>query len=148
MDILLPLDKMTNLDNIAVMEKLWDDLCQDPESKLMESGKLLVTFTLASNTNYRDRNGDWQQDATFIQVSAWDKLAEYSAERLHKGSAVFLTGRLNSRDIKARNGNRSVLGVIARQIQFLDKVNGLEQDSRSEIQPPNGQAEKSDDLPF
>jgi hypothetical protein len=32
MDILLPLDKMTNLDKIAVMEKLWDDLCRNPES--------------------------------------------------------------------------------------------------------------------
>ena len=32
MDIPLPLDKMTNLEKIAVMEKLWDDLCRDPES--------------------------------------------------------------------------------------------------------------------
>ena len=32
MDISLPLDKMTNLDKIALMEKLWDDLRQDPES--------------------------------------------------------------------------------------------------------------------
>jgi putative addiction module component (TIGR02574 family) len=32
MNISLPLDKMTSLDKIAVMEKLWDDLCQDPES--------------------------------------------------------------------------------------------------------------------
>jgi hypothetical protein len=32
MNISLPLDKMTNSDKIAVMEKLWDDLCRDPES--------------------------------------------------------------------------------------------------------------------
>ena len=32
MNISLPLDKMTNLDKIALMEKLWDDLCQDSES--------------------------------------------------------------------------------------------------------------------
>lgn len=32
MDTSLPLGKMTNLDKIALMEKLWDDLCQDPES--------------------------------------------------------------------------------------------------------------------
>jgi len=32
MDISLPLDKMTSSDKIAVMEKLWDDLCRDPES--------------------------------------------------------------------------------------------------------------------
>jgi hypothetical protein len=31
MDISLPLDKKTSLDKIAVMEKLWDDLCRDPE---------------------------------------------------------------------------------------------------------------------
>ena len=96
-------------------------LCQDPESKLMESGKLLVTFTLASNANYRDKNGDWQQDATFIPVSSWDKLAEYAAERLHKGSAVFLTGRLNSRTFKTPSGNRTILEVVGRHVQFLDK---------------------------
>ncbi|GAG08394.1 unnamed protein product, partial [marine sediment metagenome] len=32
MDTSLPLDKMTSLDKIAVMEKLWDDLCRDSES--------------------------------------------------------------------------------------------------------------------
>jgi len=32
MDISLPLDKMTKLDKLAVMEKLWEDLCRDPES--------------------------------------------------------------------------------------------------------------------
>jgi putative addiction module component (TIGR02574 family) len=32
MEISLPLDKMTKLDKIATMEKLWDDLCRDPES--------------------------------------------------------------------------------------------------------------------
>jgi len=32
MDHSLPLDKMSSLDKIAVMEKLWDDLCRDPES--------------------------------------------------------------------------------------------------------------------
>lgn len=32
MDISLPLDKMTSLDKIAVMEKIWDDLCRNPES--------------------------------------------------------------------------------------------------------------------
>ena len=32
MDISLPLDKMTSLDKLAVMEKIWDDLCRDSES--------------------------------------------------------------------------------------------------------------------
>jgi len=32
MDISLPLDKMTNLDKIAMIKKLWDDLSRDPET--------------------------------------------------------------------------------------------------------------------
>jgi len=32
MNISLPLDKMTRLDKLAVMERLWDDLCRDPDS--------------------------------------------------------------------------------------------------------------------
>ena len=32
MNISLPLDKMTRLDKLAIMERLWDDLCQDPDS--------------------------------------------------------------------------------------------------------------------
>jgi hypothetical protein len=32
MDISLPLDKMTRLDKIAIMERLWEDLCRDPGS--------------------------------------------------------------------------------------------------------------------
>ena len=32
MDFSLPLDKMTKLDKIAIMEQIWNDLCQDPES--------------------------------------------------------------------------------------------------------------------
>jgi len=34
MNISLLLDKMTNSDKIAMMEKIWDDLCRDPESML------------------------------------------------------------------------------------------------------------------
>jgi hypothetical protein len=44
MNISLLLDKMTNLDKIALMEKLWDDLCQDPEGKTgnRRKGKIYV----------------------------------------------------------------------------------------------------------
>lgn len=96
-------------------------LTQDPELRMTETGKLRVTFTLASNLNYRDRQGQWQQDTTFAHVAAWDKLAEAVAHHLHRGSGVFLTGRLKSRVIETDEGNRTILEVVARNIQFLDK---------------------------
>ncbi len=69
MNISLPLDKMTNLDKIAVMEKLWDDLCRDPETiqspnwhkKVLESREMEIKegkakFTSLSQVKDRIRD--------------------------------------------------------------------------------------------
>ena len=109
--------KFPQINQVAVSGRL----TQDPESRITESGKLRVTFNVAANFNYRDKQGEWQQDTTFVPVVIWDKLAEIMAEKLKKGSAVFLTGRLRSGTFKTSNGNRTILEVVARNIQFLDK---------------------------
>ena len=96
-------------------------LTRDPESRITQTGKLRVTFDIAINLSYRDKNGDWKQETSFIPVVSWDELAQAIDENLHKGSGVFLTGRLRSRKFEGVNGSRSVLEVVARTVQFLDK---------------------------
>ncbi|HLD02478.1 MAG TPA: single-stranded DNA-binding protein [Candidatus Nanoarchaeia archaeon] len=113
----MPNLKFPEINQVAISGRL----CQDPELRVMESGKTKVTFHIAANQLYRDDKGEWQKDTTFIPISAWDKLAEYAAERLKKCSAVFLTGRLKSRTIETSNNNCTILEVVARHIQFLDK---------------------------
>jgi single-strand DNA-binding protein len=120
----MPNLKVPEINQVALSGRL----CQDPESRIMESGKLLVTFTLAANLNFRGKNGEWQQDATFVPVSVWDKAAEYAAERLRKAS-VFVTGRLRSRVVKSSGGKRTILEVTARHIQFLDRLEKEEQEN-------------------
>ena len=114
-------------------------LCQDPEFRFMETGKARVTFNLASNLNYRDRDGKWKQDTTFVPVVVWDKLAEHIAEYLHKGSGVFLTGRLKSRTCETSEGNRTILEVVARSVQILDK---------KEAELGSEKAEAGESMPF
>jgi single-strand DNA-binding protein len=54
---------------------------------------------------------------------AWQKLAEACADRLTKGSAVYVEGELRSRSLEAEDGNkRNVIEIRANYIQFLDKV--------------------------
>ena len=96
-------------------------LTADPEARVTEEGKFRLTFNVAVNLRYRDRNNNWKQDTTFVPVSIWNRSAEYAAEKLHKGSGVFLTGRLRSRTFETSHGNRTVLEVVARHIQCLDK---------------------------
>jgi single-strand DNA-binding protein len=109
--------KMPNINQVGLSGRL----CQDPESRISENGKLRVTFSIAVNFNYRDSLGEWKQDATFVPVVVWDKLAEAVSEHLRKGSGVFLTGRLRSRTFETGEGSRTILEVVARNIQFLDK---------------------------
>jgi len=99
-------------------------LTHDPEFRVMESGKAMTNFSMAANANSRDRRGEWQQDTTFVPVVAWDKLAEHISQHLHKGSSAFVIGRLKSRKYETRDGNRTVLEVVARSVQFLDKPDG------------------------
>ena len=125
-------------------------LTADPESRITQSGKTRVSFYLASNQSYKGKNGEWQQDTAFVPVSVWDKLAEAAAQHLHKGSGAFLTGRLRSRSFDDSNGRkRTVLEVVARTIQFLDKKG--DESSRHSFEPQLATASPAtddDDLPF
>ncbi len=96
-------------------------LTQDPEAKQTETNQFFATFTVAAYREYRDEQGNWQNDTVFVPVLVCGKLAELMAERLHKGKAVFITGRLKSRPSEASNGSSTELEVVARNIQILDQ---------------------------
>ncbi|NKB67747.1 MAG: single-stranded DNA-binding protein [Candidatus Latescibacteria bacterium] len=97
-------------------------LVQDPELHRTENGTARLVVRLAVNRPYRDRHDVWQVETAFIPLVVWHKLAEYSAERLHKGAAVFVTGRLHSFSWTDEEGKpHSRLEVQARSLQTLEK---------------------------
>jgi len=100
----------------------------EPEFRQLETGKARVKFSIAANRPYRDDEGEWQEETTFVPVVAWDKLAEYVAPRFQKGSGVFVTGRLKSKKFEAGSGSRTVLEVVARCVQFLDRKTESEEE--------------------
>ena len=71
-------------------------LVQDPEFRLTESGVARLSGRLAVNRSFRDREGDWQEEASFFNFVVWQAQAERLADRLAKGSPVLLSGRLHS----------------------------------------------------
>jgi single-strand DNA-binding protein len=70
-------------------------LAADPELRYTPSGKALAKFTVISNQRYFDQQtGRWADGArTDVRVTAWETLAENTAETLRKGSHVTVTGR-------------------------------------------------------
>ena len=92
-------------------------LARDPELRQTTTGKQVATFTMAVDRGRKDANG--KSVADWIQIVAWDRLADFSAKWLTKGQMVAVDGRLQSRTYQAKDGtNRTAVEVVATNINF------------------------------
>ncbi len=121
------------------------NLTADPELRYTPDGQAVLGFQIASTRRYQDKSGEWQDDTTFVRVTAWRETAERMGERLHKGSAVFVEGRLQSRFWETPDGQkRSAIDIQAFRIQDLTKA---EKEVAEEETPKSGEEDK-EELPF
>ena len=72
------------------------NLGRDPEMRTLDNGKTVTTFNMATNRKYTSSAGDLIKRTTWFRVSVWNKAGEACAKYLHKGSLVFVEGRLDS----------------------------------------------------
>lgn len=136
------------------------NLGKDPEIRHLEGGTAVVKFSVATSENYRDRTGEWRTETEWHDVVAWRQLAEKVARELHKGSLVFIEGKLTHRKWTDKEGHdRYATEVLAQTIRSLDKRenNGGTKSyqeapatNRAEFvpPPPPAQSGEPDDLPF
>lgn len=99
------------------------NLTRDPELRHTASGAPVANFRIASNRYYRSPDGERREDVCYVNVVAWQRLAELVSERLRKGSAVLVEGELQSRQWEAEGGaRRTVVEIRAFRIQFLNRM--------------------------
>ena len=97
-------------------------LVQDPEFRLVENGVARLNGRIAVNRSYRDREGEWQETSSFFNVVIWRKLAEYCADRVHRGTPVIVSGRLHSHSWKDEENNpHSIVEIQVQSLQVLEK---------------------------
>ena len=101
-------------------------LTADPELKQTQSGIGVTTFTLAVNRRFQSRSADQQQaqQADFINVVAWRQTAEFISKYFKKGSALCVTGSLQTRTWQDQQGQkRYATEVVADEAMFVDSKN-------------------------
>jgi single-strand DNA-binding protein len=92
-------------------------LSNDPELKYTPSNTAVAHFGLAVGGKPKP---DGKPSVSFFNVVVWAKIAENTANYLHKGSQVVIEGRLDQRSWKAQDGsNRSVVEIIADRVEFI-----------------------------
>ena len=98
------------------------NLGRDPEMNYTQSGKAVTKFTIAVNRKRRNRDsGETETETQWFNVVAWENLAETCQKFLHKGSKVYLEGRMTSRKYTDKdNIERTAWEVVATEMQMLD----------------------------
>ena len=109
---------------------------RDPEMRYTPSGQAVTSFSVATNRQYTNNNGETVKETIWFRVSAWGKTGEICNQYLKKGSKVLVEGRLTSdpatggpRVWTGQDGSpRASFEVSAQTVRFLS--------SRSETAEP------------
>jgi single-strand DNA-binding protein len=98
------------------------NLGRDPEMRYTPSGQAVTQFTVATNRNYRDQQGEWQKETEWFRVVVWGQQAERAAENLRKGNKVYIEGRIQTRQWEDQSGQkRYTTELIALQVSSLER---------------------------
>jgi len=96
-------------------------LGKDPDLQVTSDGTPVTRFSLAVNRTYKSATGERKEETEWFNIVAWRHLAELTERYLHKGSKVYLEGRLTQRKYTDREGiQRTAVDVIVSDVQFLD----------------------------
>jgi single-strand DNA-binding protein len=94
------------MQNLRNRVQLIGRLGQDPEVRVLASGKKLATFSVATTDSYRNASGDKVEETQWHNVVAWGKVAEIAGEYLSKGQEVALEGKLTHRSYETSSGEK------------------------------------------
>jgi single-strand DNA-binding protein len=95
-------------------------LGRDPETRYTSAGQAVCNFTLATDETFRDRNGEKQKRTEWHRIVVWAKQAEIAQQYLHKGSLIFVEGRIQTRQWDDREGQkRTTVEIVATNFRML-----------------------------
>ena len=136
-------------------------LGRDPETRYMPNGDAITNFSLATDEQWRDRNGERQTRTEWHNVSLYGKLGEIAGQYLRKGSQVFIEGKIQSRKYTGKDGiERTAYDIIGNEMKMLSNRNDGSDSGNNNAAPPTSNAppqhesttapidDIDDDIPF
>ena len=94
---------------------------RDPEMRYTPNGTPVTSFSVAASRSWNSPDGEKREETEWFNIVAWQQLAEICEKYLHKGSKVYIEGRLTQRKYTDREGiQRTAVDVIASDMRMLD----------------------------
>lgn len=134
------------------------NLGRDPETKTFDNGGTVCSFTLATTESYFDREKNQRVDLPTdwhnIRISK-PGLAKVAQQYLHKGSQVYVEGKIRTRSYQSKEGETRYITEINVEDLVLTGSRGSGENASNansnrvqESTPPNYSPTEGDDLPF
>ena len=110
---------MADFSSVVVIGRL----VRDPELKYVANGAPVCNFSVATKRRWTKDDGQRVEDTTFLDITAWKRLAEICKQFLKKGREVLVMGTLQQSrwTDKETQKARSKIKVVATTVQFLGK---------------------------
>lgn len=132
-------------------------LGNDPDVRTMPNGELVVNISVATSESWTDKNSGEKKEVTeWHRIVIYRKLAEIAAQYLHKGSQVYVEGRLKTRKWQDNNGqDRYTTEIQGDNLQMLggrQEEQKQAKQSKAKPDPLSAMAEQGDsfddNIPF
>ena len=126
---------------------------RDPEIRYLTSGDAVVTLSIATTEAWRDKQTGERKEATeWHKINFFGKLAEIVGEYSHKGTQMFVQGKLRTRKYKDKDGiEKYSTEIIADTMKLLGGKSNTSQpraSNGSQEKPETGFKDMDDDIPF
>lgn len=110
---------------------------KDPEMQNLEGNLVVVKFPLATTENHKDKNGNSVSHTEWHSIVLWRGLAELAQKYLHKGSMIYVEGRIKYRHWEDKDKiKRSSTEIVADNFVMLDRRK--DGDTKNDIADING----------
>lgn len=141
--------------------QLIGNLGSDPEVNIVNGGRAVATFSVATNRRWKDREGNKHEATDWHQVVCWGQRAEFASKYLTKGRLVYVEGRLETSSWEDQEAGvtRYRTEIVCQRLQLLERKPEEGESSReaSDEQAAPGTREMAgemadpdldDDIPF
>ena len=121
-------------------------MVKDPELKSTNSGKSVCSFRIANDSGYKDASG--QNQTNWLDVTAWNKTAEFVYKYFQKGSLIAIDGRLQTRQYQDKNGNnRTAIEIVAKNASFCGSKGSTSPAPQNAAQRPAAPSQRTQGEP-
>jgi single-strand DNA-binding protein len=95
-------------------------LGRDAEVKTFETGRTLISMSVATNESYKNSKGEWVTNTNWHNIAYWKNKKDEDTAFLKKGEVISVTGKLNTRKYTDKNGqDKYITEVVAQKLEHI-----------------------------